>query len=210
MGAYWHLALPVAVRFQDTKDMVEVFENLYGADFIFDSIEQYQIESPPFSDGSRLTFDRSEKIYRMDSNLWKAEFRNFYLTLLEHFQVCATQRKYAIYSVALDRKLLDPFLQAFEMVDVQDDPEKYLETLQAIEGNYFLHFYDLPQSVAYHGYPLPRHHHSSIKMISLLSSHEKMDVIPEETVMFHNALDALKERLQPAYRLAKYLFVVGF
>lgn len=111
MGAYWHLALPVAVRFQDTKDMVEVFENLYGADFIFDSIEQYQIESPPFSDGSRLTFDRSEKIYRMDSNLWKAEFRNFYLALLEHFQAYATPRKYSIYIASHRRELFSPLLR---------------------------------------------------------------------------------------------------
>jgi len=200
----------VAVRFQDTKEMTEVFEKTYGADFIFDNIEQYQIESPQLPNGSRLTFDRSEKIYHVDLNLWKAEFRNFYLAFITAFQTYAAQHNYTVYSVALDQKLINPFIEKFKTFDVQDDPEKYVKILQTIETNYFLHVYDVPQSVVYHGYPLPRHSPSQIKMISLLSSYEKMQVMPEETVLLHNVVEYLKGNLPAAYRLAKYLFVVGF
>ena len=51
---------------------------------------------------------------------------------------------------------------------------------------------------------------SSMKIASLLASYEKMNVFPEEPVMFHNALDAIKTKLSGSFRLTNYLCVIGF
>jgi hypothetical protein len=210
MGAFWHIALPVEIRFEETKEMSAFVETTYGDDFLFDHVEEYQVQSPKLPDGKRLTFDRREKIYRVNTTVWKTEFRAMYLAFFEAFQAYSVRRKYQIYSVALDQQLLTPFLQQFKAIDLQDEPDQCAERLESLDDNYFIHFYDLPHMVVYHGYPLPISDSSSMKIFSLLTSHKKMQVIPEETVMFQNAVEEIKVQLHDAYRLSRYLFVAGY
>ena len=93
---------------------------------------------------------------------------------------------------------------------MRSDPKQYATELKTREHNYFVHFYDLPEMVVYHGYPLPHGNSTSIKILSILTSHEKMQVLPEETVMFYQSVEQLKEQLSSSYRLANYLLLLGF
>ena len=210
MGAYWHIALPFEVQCQDKPPQTKMVETLYGGDFRFEHVEEYQVKSPELPDGARLTFDRREKIYRLDQHIWNTEFQPFYLAFLETLQAHIVQRGYRVYSVVTDQELLEPFLSEFKRIEAQNDIESYLQAVEALETNCFLHSYDLPQQVAYHGYPLPSADASSMKIVTLLHSYEKMNVIPEETVMFHNAIDAIKTKLSGSFRLTNYVCVIGF
>ena len=210
MGAYWHIALPFEVRCLDRPEQTEMVEKMYGEDFRFDHIEREPIELPGLPGGKPFRRERCEKIYRLDANVWKSEFQPFYLAFLETLQAHVAQRGYRVYSVVTDQKLLEPFLSEFKRIEAQNDIESYLQAVEALETNCFLHSYDLPQQVAYHGYPLTGADGSSMKIASLLASYEKMNVFPEETVMFHNAIDAIKTKLSAAFRLANYVCVIGF
>ena len=210
MGAYWHIALPFEVRCLDRPEQTEMVEKMYGEDFRFDHIEREPIELPGLPGGKPFRRERCEKIYRLDANVWKSEFQPFYLAFLETLQAHVAQRGYRVYSVVTDQKLLEPFLSEFKRIEAQNDIESYLQAVEALETNCFLHSYDLPQQVAYHGYPLPSADASSMKIVTLLHSYEKMNVIPEETVMFHNAIDAIKTKLSGSFRLTNYVCVFGF
>ena len=210
MGAYWHIALPFEVRCLDRPEQTEMVEKMYGEDFRFDHIEREPIELPGLPGGKPFRRERCEKIYRLDANVWKSEFQPFYLAFLETLQAHVAQRGYRVYSVVTDQKLLEPFLSEFKRIEAQNDIESYLQAVEALETNCFLHSYDLPQQVVYHGYPLPSADASSMKIVTLLHSHEKMNVIPEETVMFHNAIDAIKTKLSGSFRLTNYVCVIGF
>lgn len=210
MGAYWHIALPFEVRCLDRPEQTEMVEKMYGEDFRFDHIEREPIELPGLPGGKPFRRERCEKIYRLDANVWKSEFQPFYLAFIEAFRAYAAQCRYRVYSEALDQKLITPFLQQFKGIDVGNDPKNYVEMAQSLEENYFLHYYDLPQCVVYHGYPLPSADASSMKIVTLLHSHEKMNVIPEETVMFYNAVEVINAQLRASFRMAKYLFAAGF
>ncbi len=210
MGAYWHISLPVEVKFSDKKETSEIFEKTYGEDFVFDKVHDYQVESPKLPDGSRLTFDRSEKIYHLDVNLLKNEFKNFYIDFIKYFQEYTTNCKYNVYSMALDDDLIIPFMKKFNAIAFDDNLDSYMEILKGIKENYFINYFDLPGMIVYHGYPFPKSHNSSMQIISLLHSHEKMQLIPEETVTFHNVVDYVREKLKDKYIISKYVFVAGF
>lgn len=210
MGAYWHISLPVKVRFADTKGMSELFDKTYGEDFIFDKVDHYQIHSPKLANGRRLTFNRSEKIYHLDPNLLKNEFKDFYVDFISYFQEYTTNHKYHIYSAALDHDIITPFMKKFKAIDFKDNLGSYMESLENIKENYFISDYKLHSSVVYHGYPFPTNYNSSMWVISLLHSHEKIQVIPEEMVLFHNVVDYIQEKSKYKYKISKYIFVAGF
>ena len=210
MAAYWHIALPIEVRFQDVEELANGFEAKYAADFVFDKVHHYQVQSPELSDGRRLTFDRTEKHYHLDGKLLRSVFPRFYVDFIHCFQEYATEHQYNVYSVARDDDIVSPFLETFTSVAFDDDVDRYLEALDAIEDNYLINHYHLPSSVVYHGYPLAKGYASSMRIISLLHSHEKMQVIPEETVAFHNFVPFMHARFKDRYAIAKYVFVTGY
>jgi len=43
-----------------------------------------------------------------------------------------------------------------------------------------------------------------------LHSYEKMNVIPEETVLFYNLKDKIKRQLSDRYTIAEYTYTLGF
>ena len=38
--------LPVEIRVQDERGMTEKVESMYGDDFVFDQVKEYQVQSP--------------------------------------------------------------------------------------------------------------------------------------------------------------------
>jgi len=91
--------------------------------------------------------------------------------------------------------------------------EKIAEQLKNIQHNYYLRYESIPGAVVYHGWPVELHSKSrnySIGGFIFLHSHEKMNVIPEETVLFYNLKDKIKRQLSGRYAIAEYTCVLGF
>jgi hypothetical protein len=91
--------------------------------------------------------------------------------------------------------------------------EKMDEKLKVMEDNYFLRYEGIPGMVVYHGWPEELHsdsRHYGMGGFIFLHSWEKMNVIPEETVLFYNLKDKIRKELSPKYAIAKYVYTLGF
>ncbi len=85
--------------------------------------------------------------------------------------------------------------------------------LADIRDNYYLYYESIPSMVVYHGWPDELDSSSrnySMEGFTFLLSHEKMNVIPEETVLFYNLKDKIKKELLNEYTIAKYVYILGF
>jgi hypothetical protein len=199
MGIFWHVLLPVKVAFQNTRIMSEKFECLYSEDFVFDTI---QLEFPKHY---------NQKIYHLNSGLLKTELQSFYVDFVNHFQKFAINQNYNIYSAIKDSKLIGPFLERFTSIEFGRNMDSFMALLgDAEQENYFLYYDNLPCYVVYQGYPFPTEYNSSMGVISIMTSFEKINVIPEETVMLHNFVNYIKEMMKDKYKISKYIFVAGY
>jgi len=212
MSAFWRILLPIRISLQDNDAMLKRFDNLYAEDFVFDKVHTYQIEAPTKrADGTPFVFERTEKIYHLDSTLLKQELQPFFVAFVKQFQRYANEQKYEIYSALKDEPGLDLFLEQFTSYQFDGDVDKFMAYLgDGEQENYFVHDDSLPHYAAYQGYPFSTKYNSSIQVISLLYSYEKMGVFPEETVMFHNFTEYIKKNLRDRFKLAQYIFVAGY
>lgn len=91
--------------------------------------------------------------------------------------------------------------------------EKIVEKLRDMIDNYHLHYDTIASMVVYHGWPEELQSQSRVYGMAgfiFLHSWEKMNVIPEETVLFYNLKDKIKDQLSKKYPIAKYIHTLGF
>ncbi len=91
--------------------------------------------------------------------------------------------------------------------------EEMDEKLGDIEDNYYLRYESIPSMVVYHGWPdelRSESRNNSMEGFIFLHSYEKMNVIPEETVLFFNLKDRIKRELSKKYAIANYIYTLGF
>jgi len=211
MAAYWHILLPYRISFQDEPEMQQAFDKKFGEGFIFEKIHEYEVEAPPLSDGYVMKFQRREKNYYLDPALLAKEFKPYYQYLTSEFKALYENKEdRGFYSSLFDEKVFPDFLRRFEELPFEDFTKSYIEVLEKMNGNYFIHFDGLAPMYVYEGYPLPSDSNSEMKVVSLLNSYEKMNVIGEETAAFFRFGDHLKEKGAEQFKIARYVFVAGY
>ncbi len=207
MGAFWHLFVPVKVNV--TMDKNEV-----------DAIGQNRIAlSEPFA----------KDFFEISRNEWSDENK-----------FIGTRHKINLAYMLSDENMnqIKPFLnEAWQLIKAEDSSiitkglddfirdnltplsisrasfEKMDEQLSGIEENYFLFYESIPSMVVYHGWPDELHSvcsNYSMEGFIFLHSFEKMNVIPEETVLFYSLKDKLKRELSNRYTIAQYIYTLGF
>ncbi len=207
MGAFWHLFSPVTVNITMNKRE-------------FEAIAENQIALPePFA----------KDFFEVSRNEWSDENK-----------ILGMRHKINLTYMLSDENInqIKPFLnEAWHLIEAENSSiipkglndfiknsltplsisgasfEKIAEQLRDIEDNYYLRYESIPGAVVYHGWPDELHSKSrnySIEGFIFLHSYEKMNVIPEETVLFYNLKDKIRRQLSDRYTIAEYTYTLGF
>lgn len=207
MSAYWHLFAPVKISITMNKNE-------------FDDLAQDQVALPRQFAKDFFEINRDEYA---DEN-----------------KILGTRHKIKLTYMLADEKMeqIKPFLNAaWQLIEAEDSSiipeglndfikdsltqlnisrasfEKTTKRLKEIEHNYYLRYESIPGVVVYHGWPDELHFDSrntSMGGFIFLNSYEKMNLIPEETVLFYNLKDKIKNKLSEKYTIAKYIYTLGF
>lgn len=208
MAAFWHISLPYQIVIEDKESSIAYMEANYPH-FQFERINEYETQSPALPNGKRLTFQRKDRIYQLPDALLQKEYKALY-----HDFIAAFQEQYvkanSLYSSAFRTSLITDFLAEFDGLEFTQFDKTYEAALKDLENNYFVEVDTVANMYVYEGYPIPSDYRSHINTVSLLRSYEKMNVIAKETVTFFNFCDWAKTNLSSKYKIAPYLFVVGY
>ncbi len=207
MGAFWHLYVPVKVNVTMDKNEIEaigksqtVLPEPFAKDFFEISRNERSVEYEHI--GTRHKIDL---VYMLsDENM--NQIKPF---LTEAWQLAKAEDS------LITAKGLDDFIQ--NNLDSLNITRASLATmdeqLDDFKDNYYLYYESIPSMVVYNGWPdelRSRSRSYSMEGFTFLHSHEKMNVIPEETVLFYNLKDKIKKELLNEYTIAKYLYILGF
>ena len=182
MGAFWHLFVPVAIGITMDKEESE-------------TIAENDTALPkPFA----------KDFFEVERREWSREHK-----------FLGTRHKVDITYMLSDQNIaqIKPFLnEAWQLIEAEDSSiipeglnkfksnlsqlsisraslEKMDERLRDIEDNYYLRYESISSTVVYHGWPNELYSDSrndSMGGFIFLHSYEKMDLVPEETVLFFN------------------------
>lgn len=210
MAAHWHIMLPYELIVEDKPEMDLAYEEQYKEHFIFERTNEYQkVLAMPIG-VPQMAFHYREKQYQLSKTVLREEFLAFYRFFLNEFSKLYNTEKPKFYSHVFETDVLSDFLRNMEDLNCNGFEMRCIETIERIPTNYFLHFETLHPGLVYEGYPLPLHYHSEIKAVCLLHSYEKMNLVAQETVAFHNFVNHIQEVAKDKFKLAKYLFTAGF
>jgi len=207
MGAFWHLFASTTVNITMNKSELE-------------AIEENKIALPePFS----------KDFFEVNRNEW-----------LDENKILGTRHKINLTYMLSDENIdqIKPFLnEAWLLIESENSSiipeglnvfikdsltslsisraslEKIDKKLNDIDDNYYLHYESIPSMVVYHGWPDALHSKSrnySMGGFVFLHSYEKMNVIPEETVLFYNLKDKIQRQLSKRYTIANYIHTLGY
>ncbi|MDM8552753.1 hypothetical protein QUF72_21920 [Desulfobacterales bacterium HSG2] len=204
MGAFWHLFAPVTVTITMDKPK-------------FEAVAENETALPePFA----------RDFFEVNRNEWSVENK-----------ILGTRHKIDLTYMLSDESMeqIKPFLNdAWHLIEAEDSSvipeglddfiresltplsisraslEKTDENFRDIEDNYYLSYESVPGMVVYQGWPRELHSDTSMGGFVILYSYEKMNLIPEETVLFFNLKDKIKRELSKRYTIAKYICTLGF
>jgi hypothetical protein len=207
MGAFWHLFVPVTIRItMNKKEFAAIPGNETALPQPFAN-HFFEVSREEWTDENKYigTRQKINLTYMLaDENI--EQIKSF---LNEAWQLIEAERASIIPEGLNDfiKNCLTPLSITRASI------EKIDEKLRDMEDNYFLRYESLPGMVVYHGWPDELHSESrnnSMGGFIFLHSWEKMNVIPEETVLFYNLRDKIKKELSPKYAAAKYVYTLGF
>ncbi|MDM8561253.1 hypothetical protein [Candidatus Parabeggiatoa sp. HSG14] len=207
MAAFWHLFVPVTISTTMNKDEFEgiaensnVLPEPFAQDFVEVNRNEWSDEHEIL--GTRLKMDLTYIL--SDKN--REQIKPF---LKEAWQLIEAENS-SIIPKGLN-EFIEETLNPFNFSSMSyENIEKELEE---IEDNYYLRYESIPSMVVYHGWPEELHSRSrsySIGGLIFLHSHEKMNVIPEETVLFYNLKEKIRRELSNRYAIANSLYTLGF
>lgn len=207
MGAFWHLFAPVKISVTMNK---KEFETIPGNETALPepfAKDFFEVSRKEWSDENKYqgTRQKISLTYMLpDENMEQVKsFLNEAWQLIE----------------AEDPSIIPEGLNYFieesltPLSITRASFEKIVEKLRDIEDNYFLHYESIAGIVVYHGWPgelYSKSRYYSMGGFIFLHSYEKMNVIPEETVLFYNLVDKIKKQLSKKYTIAKYIYTLGF
>ncbi len=207
MGAFWHLFVPVSISITMNKKEFEAIPGNetalpqpFANDFFEVNREEWTDENKYLGTRHKITLTYMLADENMD------QIKSF---LNEAWQLIEAERD-SIIPEGLNDFIKD-FLTPLSIT--RASVEKIDEKLRDIEDNYFLRYESVPSMVVYHGWPDELHSESrnySMGGFIFLHSWEKMNLIPEETVLFYNLRDKIKKDLSPKFAAAKYIYTLGF
>ena len=207
MGAFWHLFVPAVVSITMNKEEFEAMpgnESLLPQPFANDFFE---VSREEWEDTNKYlgTRHKINLTYMLtDENLEQVKpFLN------EAWKLIKTEDDSIIPDGLHD--FIDNYLTPLSIT--RESYEKVGKTLEEMVGNYYLYYESLADMVVYHGWPEELRSPSRVYSMNgfiFLHSYEKMNVIPEETVLFYNLRDKIKKELSPKYTIAKYIYTLGF
>lgn len=210
MAAYWHILLPLEFSIEDKAEMNSLFEAQYRQDFSFVKELEYKKVLVMPQQSNELLFQHTERHYQLSAEILKQEFLAFYRLFMYEFRKLYMTDRPKFFSHAFETDLLEDFMRELEDLNCEGFESRCIQALEQMPDNYFLHFEQLIPQYVYEGYPFPSQLHSSLKVVCLLHSNEKMGTSTAETLAFHNFVQFFKEKYQHKFRLAQYLFTAGF
>jgi len=207
MGAFWHLYVPVKVNVTMDKSEIEaigtnhtVLPEPFAKDFFEISRQEWTDEQKYL--GTRHKINLAYTL--ADENL--NQIKPF---LSEAWQLIKAEDS-SIITEGLDDFIKDHLTP----LDIsRTSSGKIDDQLGALVHNYYLYYESIPSRVVYHGWPNELHSGSrnySMEGFIFLHSFEKMNVIPEETVLFYNLKDKIKRELSNKYTIAQYIYTLGY
>jgi hypothetical protein len=214
MGAHWYLFSTTGLNIEAPKDQfLNSPDNLLPKSFAqqFQLLEQQEFvkESPPLPSGKRLKWPK----FRLQYGLHDTHLNLLKPFFIDIFQIIKNVAKPGSYNYF--DEMIDPFVeQQFSQIEItQQSLDRIDDQLATLPENYFLRYWKIPQTVVYHGWPTELSTNSLLIDISgftLFSSHEKMDVIPEDTILLHKLRDHIVNQLRNKYAMTEHLYVMGF
>jgi hypothetical protein len=207
MGAFWNLFLTAAVNITLNKKEFEAIpenESLLPQPFANDFFEVNREEWADTNEylGTRHKINLTYML--TDENLKQVKpFLNDAWRLIE------AENKSIITDGLND--FIDNYLNPLGITRASF--EKVGKTINEMMDNYYLRYEKLPDIVVYHGWPdelRSKSRNYGMDGLIFLHSYEKMNVIPEETVLFYNLRDKIKKELASKYIIAKYVYTLGF
>ena len=207
MGAFWNLFAPVTIQvtmpqkeFAGLSKHQSVLPQPFCKDFL-EIHRQKQSESyPGFGaiHNIHLTYRLSEE------NL--GEIKAF---LNEAWRLIETAKP------SLIRKGLELFIKDnLTPLEISGHLLDHIDKqLLDWEDNYYLRYMSVPDMVVHHGWPKELYSNSrryTMEGFIFLYSREKMNLIPEETVLFYNLKDQIRKELSGKYLIAEYIYTLGF
>lgn len=209
MAAYWHILLPLEIAIEDQAAMRSVFEKSYKQDFQFVKELEYQKVLVLAQSSEEVVFQRKERHFSLSRELLKEEFLPFYRFMMYEFRQMFEQDRRNMDSHAFETELLEDFLRNLEDLNCRGFESRCVEALEKMDNNYFLHFDSIAPQYVYEGYPFPNMHHSTMKVLCLLHSCEKINTSPKEKVAFEHFIQYIKEKAA-RFSLAQYLFLAAY
>jgi hypothetical protein len=194
---------------EDKSEMNLVFESSYKKHFQFVKELEYQKVLVLATSSEEVVFQRKEKHYSLSKDLLQEEFLAFYRFMMYEFRQMYQEDRRNMDSDAFESELLEEFLRNLEDLNCRGFETRCVEALEKMSNNYFLHFESISPQYVYEGYPLPTNYHSSMKVLCLLHSSEKMNSHPQETFAFQNFTNYIKEKAA-RFKIAQYLFMAGY
>ncbi|MGE5343530.1 MAG: hypothetical protein ACM3SY_18835 [Candidatus Omnitrophota bacterium] len=207
MGAFWHLFVPLAVSITIEKEEFEAIpenESLLPQPFANDFFEVSRREREETTTYLGTRHKINLTFMPTDENL--EQVKPF---LIEAWKLIQAEDD-SIIPEDLNQ-FIDDSLTPLSITRASID--EVGKTLEEMMDNYYLRYESLASMVVYHGWPTELRSRSrdySMRGFIFLHSYEKMNVIPEETVLFYNLRDKIRKELSSKYAIAKYVYTVGF
>jgi hypothetical protein len=214
MSAYWYLFSTTGLNIEAPKDQFlnspdSLLPNSFAQQFQLLEQQEFVKESPPLPDGTRLKWPKIRLQYGLhDTHL--SLLKPFFVDI---FQIIKNYPKPGSYNYF--DEMIDPFVeQEFSQIEItQESLDGIGDQLSALPENDFLSYRKISETVVYHGWPTELSTNSLLIDISgftLFSSHEKMDVIPEDTILLDKLRDHIVKQLRNKYAMTEHLYLMGF
>lgn len=207
MGAFWHLFVPVEISITMNKNEFQTIqENETPLPLPF-AQDFFEVNREEWTDENKYLGKRQKiNLTYMLADESIEQIKSF---LIDAWKLIESEQASIIPEGLHD--FIKNCLTSFSITRASF--EKMDKKLNNMEDNYFLRYESIPGMVVYHGWPDELHSDTrnyGMGGFIFLHSWEKMNVIPEETVLFYNLKDKIKKELSPKYAIAKYVYTLGF
>ena len=218
MGAYHHIHLTTQITISISKDSIKdkdlqlLLPQPYRDDFELVYTEDYIQESPKFSDGTRMKWEKKYLVYALKKEYLK-DVQNFIID-------CLLMAK-EILNKYREKELYDDFIEEFKQLNIETDflysvenkkTKEFANKLRDIECNLFTIYTEIPDMVVYYGFPedLKKDDRTcSMVGFDIVYSYFKFKASTDETIWFNKLKEKIKQDTKYPI-LGKYIYHLGY
>ena len=218
MGANHHIHLTTQITISISKNSIKdkdlqlLLPKNYRDDFELVHSEDYIQESPKFSDGTSLKWEKKYLVYSLKKE---------YLKDIQPFIVDCLFMAKKILNKYREKELYDEFIEEFKQLNIEadflhsienDKTKEFADKLKKIESNLFTNYTEIPDMVVYYGFPEDlkkddRTH--SMVGFDIVYSYFKFQADMNETICFHQLEEKIKQETNYP-TLGKYIYHLGY